>query len=172
MKSPGWSIEKLIAACLAMLLAVPSAGAISTPQQESAPMQQSQNSTSRDGSSQVPTPGAGVPDASTASLASTQNEDPNQASSQNTNRSNQSDQSPPSGPAPQQNSATPPVGTAAAPYERGIGISASRPAGAAIAPARQRRALSFVIKIGLVVGAGVALGTVVALSHSSPSQPH
>jgi hypothetical protein len=65
-----------------------------------------------------------------------------------------------------------PLGTAVAPYEKGIGIAASRPAGAVIAPAKQRRTRSFLIKVGLLVGAGVAVGTVVGLSKASPSQPH
>ena len=72
----------------------------------------------------------------------------------------------------QQNSGTPaPVGTAVAPYEKGTGIAASRPAGAVIAPAKQRRSRSFVIKVGLIIGAAVAVGTVVGLSSGSPSRP-
>ena len=65
-----------------------------------------------------------------------------------------------------------PVGTAAAPYEKGIGVAASRPAGVVIAPAKQRRTRSFLIRTGLLIGAAVAIGTVVALSNASPSQPH
>lgn len=65
-----------------------------------------------------------------------------------------------------------PVGTAVAPYEETSGVTASRPAGAVIAPAKQRRRRSILIKIGIVVGAAAAVGTVVALSHASPSQPH
>jgi hypothetical protein len=78
----------------------------------------------------------------------------------------------PTPPEAQQNSSTPaPVGTAVAPYEKGIGIAASRPAGAVIAPAKQRRTRSFVIKTSLIIGAAVAVGTVVALSSGSPSRP-
>ncbi|MFL6307593.1 MAG: hypothetical protein ACJ72H_29020 [Candidatus Sulfotelmatobacter sp.] len=78
----------------------------------------------------------------------------------------------PSGTHEQQNGGTPaPVGTAVAPYEKGIGIAASRPAGAVIAPAKQRRTRSFVIKAGLIIGAAVAVGTVVGLSSGSPSRP-
>lgn len=58
-----------------------------------------------------------------------------------------------------------------APYEKGMGIAASRPAGAVIAPAKQRRTRSFVIKVSLIVGAAVAVGTVVGLSSASPSRP-
>jgi cobalamin biosynthesis Mg chelatase CobN len=72
----------------------------------------------------------------------------------------------------QENAPAQPVGTAAAPAEKSLGVAASRPAGAVIAPGKQRRARSFVIRIGIVVGACIAVGTVVALSHASPSQPH
>jgi hypothetical protein len=64
-----------------------------------------------------------------------------------------------------------PVGSAAAPPERAAGVTASRPAGAVIAPAKQRRARAILIRVGLLVGAGVALGTVLALTHATPSQP-
>jgi hypothetical protein len=73
--------------------------------------------------------------------------------------------------APQQGG-NPPVGTAVAPYETGVGVAASRPAGVVIAPAKQRRTRSFLIRVGLVVGAAVAVGTVIGLSSASPSRPH
>lgn len=66
---------------------------------------------------------------------------------------------------------TNPVGTAAAPVAKPTGIAASRPAGAVIAPAKQRRVRSIVIRVGIIVGAAVAVGTVVALSRSSSSRP-
>jgi len=72
-------------------------------------------------------------------------------------------------PIPQQQN---PVGTAAAPYVKALGIPASRPAGAAIAPAKQKRAHSFLIKVGVIVGAAIAIGTVVGLSKASPSRPN
>jgi glucose/arabinose dehydrogenase len=71
----------------------------------------------------------------------------------------------------QQNGNTQPVGTAAAPYGNTTGVAASRPAGAVIAPAKQRRVRTILIRIGVVVGAGVAIGTVAALSHGSSSEP-
>ncbi len=64
------------------------------------------------------------------------------------------------------------VGTAAAPAAKPAGVMSTRPAGAAMAPAKQRRVRSFLIKAGAVVGAAVAVGTVAALSKSSPSRPH
>lgn len=64
-----------------------------------------------------------------------------------------------------------PVGSAAAPPEGAAGITASRPAGAVIAPAKQRRERAIFIRVGLLVGAGVALGTVLALTRATPGQP-
>lgn len=65
-----------------------------------------------------------------------------------------------------------PVGTAVAPYESPVGAAVSRPAGAVIAPAKQKRRHTFLIRMGLIVGAAVAIGTVVALSKGSPSRPN
>jgi hypothetical protein len=67
---------------------------------------------------------------------------------------------------------TTPVGTAAAPAEPVTGVAATRPTGAAIAPAKQRRARAILIRVSIVLGAAVAVGTVVALSRSSPSRPN
>jgi len=70
-----------------------------------------------------------------------------------------------------QNNAHKPVGTAAAPYEPTMGIAASRPAGAAIAPAKQHQVRSFLIKLGAIAAAGAAIGTVYALSKGTSSTP-
>src|SRR5712671_2562453 len=64
-----------------------------------------------------------------------------------------------------------PVGTAAAESIQTTGVAASRPAGAAVAPAKQRRMRSILIKVGALVGVGVAVGTTMALSKGSPSKP-
>lgn len=71
----------------------------------------------------------------------------------------------------QQQPSQKPVGAAAAPPEGAAGITASRPAGAVIAPAKQRRERAILIRVGLLVGAGVALGIVLALTRATPSQP-
>lgn len=75
-------------------------------------------------------------------------------------------------PGQDQQQANPAVGTAAAPYEKTTGIAATRPAGAVIAPSKQRRIHSIFIKVGIVAGAGAAIAAVALLSRSSPSQPH
>lgn len=64
-----------------------------------------------------------------------------------------------------------PVGTAAAEAPKVSGITGAQPAGAAIAPAKQHRVRTIVLKVGAIVGAGAAIGTVVALSAATPSKP-
>ncbi len=71
----------------------------------------------------------------------------------------------------QQNSNTVPSGAAGAKAPTVKGAPAARPVGAAIAPAKQRQRRSFLIKVGLVAGACVAVGSVFALSKGSPSKP-
>jgi cytoskeletal protein RodZ len=73
-------------------------------------------------------------------------------------------------PSPQTQTETQPGGTAAAPAVPVTGNAVSRPAGAAVAPPKQRQSRSFLIKLGLIAGAGVALGSVAALSLSSPAR--
>ncbi|UWZ83916.1 hypothetical protein [Occallatibacter riparius] len=64
-----------------------------------------------------------------------------------------------------------PVGTAAGPYTRPSGVAGSRPAGAAIAPSKQKRKKALMIRVGLIVGGAVAVGTVAGLSMASSSRP-
>ena len=68
-------------------------------------------------------------------------------------------------------SAPQPTGTAAAQAGKLSGNAASRPSGAAIAPAKQRQVRSFLIKMGVIAGAGVAIGTVAALSKGTSPKP-
>jgi hypothetical protein len=78
---------------------------------------------------------------------------------------------PPQQQSPASQQAQEPVGTAAAGSVETTGVAASKPAGAAIAPAKQRRTRALLIKVSALVGASVAIGTVVALSNASPSRP-
>lgn len=64
-----------------------------------------------------------------------------------------------------------PAGTAAAEAPKVSGITAAEPSGIAIAPAKQHRVRTIVIKVGAIVGAGAALGTVIALTAATPSKP-
>jgi hypothetical protein len=78
----------------------------------------------------------------------------------------QTSQSPPHDGKPQR-----PVGTAAAEAPTVSGVTAAQPAGVAIAPAKQHRVRTLVLKVGALVGAGVALGTTLALTAGTPSKP-
>jgi len=64
-----------------------------------------------------------------------------------------------------------PVGTAAAPYEKPTGVPGSRPAGAAIAPAKQRRVRAIVISLAVILAGAGAIGAVAGMSKASHSQP-
>lgn len=64
-----------------------------------------------------------------------------------------------------------PAGAAAAQLGRTTGGAASKPAGAAMAPAKQRQSRSLLLKMGLLAAAGVAVGTVVGLTKATPSKP-
>jgi hypothetical protein len=67
--------------------------------------------------------------------------------------------------------ATEPAGAATAEKVPTTGGAASRPAGLAIAPAKQHQTRSLLIKIGAIAAAGVAAGTVYGLSRGTPSSP-
>jgi predicted lipid-binding transport protein (Tim44 family) len=82
--------------------------------------------------------------------------------------------------APQPQSAQTPPGQQPAPAPSGAagakaanvkGSPVAQPAGAAVAPARQRGHRSLLIKLGLLAGAGIAVGSAVALSERSPARP-
>jgi hypothetical protein len=82
--------------------------------------------------------------------------------------------------APQPQSATAPSSQGSVPAPSGAagakaanvkGAPVAQPAGAAVAPVRQRGHRSLVIKLGLLAGAGIAIGSAVALSRGSPSRP-
>ena len=64
-----------------------------------------------------------------------------------------------------------PVGTAAAEAPKTKGVTAAQPSGIAIAPAKQRRVRTIVLRVGAIVAAGAAVGTVIALTEATPSRP-
>jgi cobalamin biosynthesis Mg chelatase CobN len=158
--------QRQIAGCLVFLLAVPFAEAANAQPQEEASDRQTSTAPA------TPTQGS---DSATANSGAAQSQpvstqDNSGASSSSDGNQDQSSATLPSAPQ-QQNGTSNPVGTAAAPYEKTTGIAASRPAGAVVAPAKQKRSRSFLIRMGLIVGACVAVGTVVGLSAASPSRP-
>jgi hypothetical protein len=87
------------------------------------------------------------------------------------NESQTQSEAPPLPAAQQQPAPQKPVGTAAAEPTHAAGVAASQPAGVAIAPAKQRRVRTIVIRTAAIVGAAVAVGTVVALTEATGSKP-
>ncbi len=82
----------------------------------------------------------------------------------------------PAQPAPQepsqtQNPESVPLGTAGAKVTHAKGAPAAQLMGVAIAPAKQRGRRSLLIKVGLVAGACVAVGSVFALSKGTSAKP-
>ena len=167
--SLGWR-RRLIAGGLVFLLAFPLAEeAAAVPQQvllDPHPSVSTVQDQSKDPNNQTGNQGAG-----TSSSAETVPDSPDPKPTQAAGQSGQSGSSQ-SGSEPPQNSTPKPVGTAAAPVMKSGGVAASRPAGAVIAPGKQRRARSILIRVGVIAGAAVAVGTVVALTHASPSRPN
>lgn len=175
MKRMAYWGSRLTAGFLAILLAVPYAQA-ATPRQQGTAGQPPQS---------VPHPSGQSPDTENAprkSDSGATQPDQKDPDSQGALRSQAPDQTgqagrsepttTPQSETEQQPSSIPqPVGTAAAPFEKTTGVAASRPAGSAIAPAKQRRAHSILIRVSIVVGAAVAIGTVTALSLGSSSRP-
>jgi len=102
------------------------------------------------------------PEASKPESSDTLPDTPQPAQSQSSSRASGSQD---------QQSTQAPAGAAAAKAPRVQGAPASEPVGAAIAPAKQSQRRSLWIKVGLVAGAGIALGTALALSKGSPSRP-
>ena len=64
-----------------------------------------------------------------------------------------------------------PLGAATAEGVATVGGAASRPAGEAIAPDKQRQRRSLLLKMGLIAAAGVAIGTVAGLSKGTSAKP-
>ena len=64
-----------------------------------------------------------------------------------------------------------PLGTATAEGVPVVGGAASRPAGEAIAPDKQKQRRSLLLKVGLIAAVGVAGGVVYGLSKGTPSKP-
>lgn len=80
----------------------------------------------------------------------------------------------PATPAPQQHfqqQTQQPLGAATAEGVPTVGGAASRPAGMAIAPDKQRQRHSLLLKMGLIAAAGIAVGTVAGLSKGTSAKP-
>jgi predicted lipid-binding transport protein (Tim44 family) len=162
MRFPAHWLQSVITRCLVMSLALPFTASAQT-QQDPAAQTQPQSTPSNTAPKPDATQTPAAPPAGAQAPPARPILPVNDGTQQNAN---------PQAPANPDTTPKAPVGTAAAPYEKGIGVAASRPAGAVIAPAKQRRTRTLLIKVGVIVAAAVAVGTVIALSNASPSSPH
>lgn len=179
MRITSWLLEKPIAVCMVLLLASPIAGAAPLPGQEAATVQDATPVITQQGSStsQTTTQSPGgrptVPDnpAPAAGAGGSSGQSAPSKDSQGSSAASQTGGADATSPTQDQSGPAKPVGTAAAPAVKGTGVAGSRVSGAAIAPAKQRRVHIILIRVAVVVAACVAVGTVVALTHATPSQP-
>ena len=88
---------------------------------------------------------------------------------QRSQEAQQEQTAPPTQPTKQQ--PAPPLGTATAQQGATRGGVASKPAGEAIAPAKQRQVHSLLIKVGLIAAGAAAVGAVVGLTRGTSSVP-
>jgi|SRR5271166_4628209 len=129
-----------------------------------------------EGSAGSVSPSAELPDSPGSTLACLQQSNPAEQNGASPSQSAPQSQSaappaPSDQPAAQDQKPQRPVGTAAAEAPKVSGITAAQPAGVAIAPAKQRRVRTIVLRVGAIIGASAALGTVIALSEATPSKP-
>lgn len=154
--SRAFPLSRLVAVCLSVFMAVPMPLAISAqqappaPQLPEAPAPANRPVPSETAMAQPPA--VAVPDGWSSSLA------------QQAPAAQDADQQ-------QQNQPQKPVGTAVGPVTQPTGIAGARPAGAAIAAAKQRRVHAFYIRVAIIVAAAAATGAVIGLSQQSPSRP-
>lgn len=131
-------------AALSSLPDSPGAARAKENEQDSSRQQESSSQAPASTSTQTVTPQAGTPPSETSQDTAAQDQTPK----------------------PQR-----PVGTAAAEAPKVNGITAAQPSGVAIAPAKQRRVRTIVLRVGAIIGAGVAVGAVVALTAGTSSKP-
>jgi hypothetical protein len=178
-RTPWRWLRRRIAGCLLLLFVAPIATAVPSPQQEivsNQPAEGSSSSKAGTRTSAISANQAQVGPLQPETLPDTplpNNPLPDSSGTVHSQTIDDSRLSIAQQPSPKpQTDTQEPVGTAAATFIKTTGVAASRPAGAAIAPAKQRRARSILIKVAAIAGAGVAVGAVVALASASPSRPH
>jgi hypothetical protein len=160
-----------MACCLVISLVAPLAAAAPAPPQQAVARQHSPSVPTAQSQPEYSDSHPGNVDAGTSQSELVYPDNPEPVRSLSDVQSGQSNVPPPGSVQAQQDGVPKPVGTAAAPYEKTTGVAASRPAGAVIAPAKQHRARSILIRVGVIAGAAAAIGTVALLSRASPSRP-
>ncbi len=126
-----------------------------------------QQTNAQTGTTQPPSSSAQLPDAPQAQAVGTpalpQDAQPDQPDQQQQQNKDQQQQ--------QNKKEQAPLGAAAAQKGVTAGGAASKPAGTAIAPAKQRQVRSWLLKLGMIAAGGAAIGTVLALTKGTSSVP-
>jgi hypothetical protein len=158
MSSPKWFSRLMILVIAFALCGGPQLAAAqqSAPQQQQPPAADQNNTQQNVGT----TPESATPDPSKGPLQPNEQTLPNAPSA--------TQQQPA---AQDQQSQEAPLGAAAAQAAKTSGGAASRPAGTAIAPAKQHQTRSLLIKIGAIAAGAAALGIVYGLTRGTPSTP-
>lgn len=155
----------MVAGLIFALCGAPEALAQAT-QQQSPPQSAPAQTQSRPNSTVMPDPAAGplqpVPTQELPNAPSATPAQPQQS---------QQPAAPPQQAPPQLPRVEQPLGTGAAEAAHTEGGAASKPAGTAIAPAKQRQVRSLLIKLGAIGAAGAALGLVYGLTRGTSSLP-
>ncbi len=162
MRNSDWRVRQ-IARCLVILL-VATCGDAGLTQAQVSPAAPEQSASPAQAGQQPARTKSGSPDVTAVQAGKVEYPDAPDSQSGQTGNSQSTAE-------PQQNEEGKPLGTAAAPYSKPSGVTGSKPAGVAIAPAKQRRVRAILISVGVVAAAAIAVGTVAALSQGSPGRP-
>ena len=164
-------LTRLICAGLVMVLLMPPSALAQDGKPDALPAQQSQGSQSSSPATDVRATSPTVESQPAQTSAEPLPDSPDAVRAQTNDLSQPSATGAQSDPQQPARKTQKPVGAAAAEVQAPTGEAAFKPAGAAIAPATQRRRRMLLIKVGALIGAGVAIGSVAALSSASPSRP-
>ncbi len=160
------AFTKIIPGVTAVLLFVLMGGPQMTQAWAAPPQQAEQQSPANNGTTPPAQDQQAAPNASDASTQPAQQNAQPLPDSPGTAQQNQQQ------PASRQNKKDQaPLGAGVAQQGTTAGGAASKPAGSAIAPAKQRQMRSLLIKIGLIAAAGGAIGAVYGLSRATGPKP-
>jgi hypothetical protein len=163
MSSPKWFSRLMILVIAFVLCGGPQLAAAQQPASPQTSQQQPADQTSNGQQNIGTSQESATPDPSKGPLKPNDQPLPNapSASQQQQQQASQDQQQPTEAP----------LGAAAAQAAKTSGGAASRPAGTAIAPAKQHQTRSLLIKVGAIAAGAAAVGIVYALSRGTPSVP-
>lgn len=164
MCSPKWFSRLMILAIAFTLCGGPQLAAAQQPapqQNQQQPADQNGVTPTKDQQNIGTTQQSATPDPSKGPLKPNEQPLPNAPSASQQQQTSQDQQQPTEAP----------LGAAAAQAAKTSGGAASKPAGTAIAPAKQRQSRSLLIKIGAIAAGAAAFGIVYGLTRGTPSVP-